>query len=121
VSIDSQLTGSGVGSALLATAAEVGRREEVDQLWLVTTNDKTGALPFYQRRWLDLVATATRSTSRANRPAKPLRDASSRVPVGLPVISETVGAVKGGDWRSDGQPARRFSRPEQCTCECRNV
>ncbi len=56
VSIDSQYTGTGVATGLLAAAAEAGRQEGAARLWLITTNDNTGALRFYQRRGLDLVA-----------------------------------------------------------------
>ena len=56
VSIDSQLSQAGVGTALLAAAAEIGRKAGASRLWLITTNDNTVALRFYQRRGLDLVA-----------------------------------------------------------------
>jgi ribosomal protein S18 acetylase RimI-like enzyme len=55
VSIDSQLSRAGVGSALLEAAAEIGRKAGAARLWLVTTNDNIAALRFYQRRGLDLV------------------------------------------------------------------
>lgn len=55
-SLDSAMTGAGVGTALLdavrARAAEAGVR----RIWLVTTNDNVNALRFYQRRGYSLVA-----------------------------------------------------------------
>jgi ribosomal protein S18 acetylase RimI-like enzyme len=56
VVLDSFADGLGVGSALLAAAAEEGRRQGCRRLWLITTNDNTHALRFYQRRGLQLAA-----------------------------------------------------------------
>ena len=56
VSVDAFEEGIGVGSALLEAAAAEGRRRECRRLWLITTNDNTPALRFYQRRGLRLVA-----------------------------------------------------------------
>lgn len=46
----------GVGSALLARAARLARDEGLGRLWLVTTNGNLGALVFYLRRGLRIVA-----------------------------------------------------------------
>lgn len=85
VSIDSQLTGSGVGTALLLAAAEVGRKAGVSRLWLITTNDNTGALRFYQRRGLDLVALHRDAVARSRqlKPQIPERGAH-----GIPIRHE---------------------------------
>ena len=85
VSIDSQLTGSGVGTSLLAAAADVGRAHGVHRLWLITTNDNTGSLRFYQRRGLDLVALYRDAVaeSRKLKPEIPLRGAH-----GIPIRHE---------------------------------
>jgi len=56
VSLDSLREGIGVGSALLAVAADTTRGASCHRLWLITTNDNTHALRFYQRRGLRLVA-----------------------------------------------------------------
>ena len=56
VTVDAFESGVGVGSALLEAAAEEARRNGCRRLWLVTTNDNTPALRFYQRRGMRLVA-----------------------------------------------------------------
>lgn len=58
VTLDAFDRGSGVGTALLAAAAEVGRDAEVQRVWLITTNDNLDALRFYQRRGMRLAALA---------------------------------------------------------------
>jgi uncharacterized protein YhfF/GNAT superfamily N-acetyltransferase len=56
VTVDALESGRGVGSLLLDAAATLARRAGWRRLWLVTTNDNTAALRFYQRTGLDLVA-----------------------------------------------------------------
>jgi ribosomal protein S18 acetylase RimI-like enzyme len=56
VTIDAFAAGRGAGTALLEAAVERARAEGCGRLWLITTNDNTGALRFYQRRGLRLVA-----------------------------------------------------------------
>ena len=48
--------GRGAESLLLDAAATLARRAGWRRLWLVTTNDNTAALRFYQRTGRDLVA-----------------------------------------------------------------
>ncbi|MFH1329842.1 MAG: GNAT family N-acetyltransferase [Actinomycetota bacterium] len=48
--------GRGTGTALLATLEALGRLRGWERLRLLTTNDNTPALAFYQRRGWDLVA-----------------------------------------------------------------
>ena len=55
-SLDSLREGIGVGSALLAAVKEAATVADCRRLWLITTNDNTHALRFYQRRGLLLVA-----------------------------------------------------------------
>jgi GNAT superfamily N-acetyltransferase len=50
------INGYGVGAPLLAAAVEAARRLGCRRAWLVTTNDNTRALRFYQRQGWDLVA-----------------------------------------------------------------
>jgi GNAT superfamily N-acetyltransferase len=50
------INGYGVGAALLDAAVHAARRLGCRRAWLVTTNDNTRALRFYQRRGWDLVA-----------------------------------------------------------------
>jgi ribosomal protein S18 acetylase RimI-like enzyme len=56
VILDAFADGLGVGTALLAAATEEARRQGCRRLWLITTNDNTHALRFYQRRGLQLAA-----------------------------------------------------------------
>jgi GNAT superfamily N-acetyltransferase len=55
VTVDALELGRGVGSLLLDAAGTLARRVGWRRLWLVTTNDNTAALRFYQRAGWDLV------------------------------------------------------------------
>ncbi len=55
VSIEAMPPHEGSGTALLATAVELGRAEGLARLLLVTTNDNIDALRFYQRRGLHIL------------------------------------------------------------------
>jgi ribosomal protein S18 acetylase RimI-like enzyme len=55
-SLDSLRERIGVGTALLAAVREAATTAGCRRLWLITTNDNTRALRFYQRRGLRLVA-----------------------------------------------------------------
>lgn len=46
----------GIGSCLLDEVRSKAREAECKRLWLITTNDNTPALRFYQRRDFDMVA-----------------------------------------------------------------
>ena len=70
VSIDASPPRSGVGTALLAAAAEIGRAAGARRLWLVTTNDNLDALRFYQRRGLRITAVSPGAVD-ASRRLKP--------------------------------------------------
>jgi GNAT superfamily N-acetyltransferase len=50
VTLNSIEQGAGVGTALLAAAEAHARERGCKRLWLITTNDNTQALRFYQRR-----------------------------------------------------------------------
>jgi ribosomal protein S18 acetylase RimI-like enzyme len=56
VTVDAFEPGRGIGSALLEAAAAEARRQGCRRLWLITTNDNTNALRFYQRQGMRLVA-----------------------------------------------------------------
>ncbi|KAB1900970.1 GNAT family N-acetyltransferase [Micromonospora sp. AMSO1212t] len=70
VSLAASAPGNGAGSALLAAAEEVAVAAGADRIWLVTTNDNLGALRFYQRRGLRIVAVDVGAVDRA-RAVKP--------------------------------------------------
>jgi GNAT superfamily N-acetyltransferase len=57
----------GTGSVLLAAAAEAGRAQGCQRLWLVTTNDNLDALRFYQRRGLRLAALRPEAVNESRR------------------------------------------------------
>lgn len=56
LSLDSLVENSGVGSALIEHVKEIAREVGCAHLMLITTNDNTHALRFYQKRGFDLVA-----------------------------------------------------------------
>lgn len=63
--------GRGVGSALLGAVEELARRRGCKRLWLVTTNDNTHALAFYQRRGFSLAALHRDAVTEARKTLKP--------------------------------------------------
>jgi ribosomal protein S18 acetylase RimI-like enzyme len=70
VTIDAFETRRGVGTALIEAVARLGHR----RLWLITTNDNTGAQRFYERLGFRLVAVhaGAMARSRALKPEIPL-------------------------------------------------
>jgi ribosomal protein S18 acetylase RimI-like enzyme len=56
VTVDAFVARVGAGTALIEAAAEDARRQRCRRLWLITTNDNTNALRFYQRRGMRLAA-----------------------------------------------------------------
>ncbi|MCZ2095755.1 MAG: GNAT family N-acetyltransferase [Anaerolineae bacterium] len=56
MSLNSLVEGAGIGTALLEAVAEVSRAAGCRRVFLITTNDNTPALRFYQRRGFRLVA-----------------------------------------------------------------
>ncbi|MCM4077572.1 GNAT family N-acetyltransferase [Paractinoplanes hotanensis] len=74
VTIDAVVPHAGIGTVLLAAAAEKAWAAGAERLWLVTTNDNLDALRFYQRRGLRLVAVHSGAVDRARalKPAIPL-------------------------------------------------
>jgi len=55
-SLDSLQEGMGIGSALIGAVKETAQRAGCKRVFLITTNDNTHALRFYQRRGFRLVA-----------------------------------------------------------------
>ncbi|MFN8474801.1 MAG: GNAT family N-acetyltransferase [Anaerolineae bacterium] len=56
VSIDSERSGRGIGTALIDAAVGMAGAARCRRVWLITTNDNLDALRFYQRRGFRLVA-----------------------------------------------------------------
>lgn len=50
MSINSTVSGSGIGSKLILTVEQIVKQTGINRLWLLTTNDNVDALRFYQRR-----------------------------------------------------------------------
>jgi ribosomal protein S18 acetylase RimI-like enzyme len=56
VTLHSEQSGIGIGSALLDAVKEIAQQAACGRLWLITTNDNLLALRFYQRQGFCLVA-----------------------------------------------------------------
>jgi len=61
----------GAGSALLAACVRAATAADATRVWLITTNDNTAALRFYQRRGFILVALHAGAVEEARRSIKP--------------------------------------------------
>jgi len=55
-SLDSLVEGQGIGSALIESVRDTAKAAGCTRLWLITTNDNTDGLRFYQKRGFALVA-----------------------------------------------------------------
>ena len=55
-SMNSLVEGQGIGSALVDAVKAVASQASCRRLWLITTNDNTAALRFWQKRGFKLVA-----------------------------------------------------------------
>jgi ribosomal protein S18 acetylase RimI-like enzyme len=85
ITIDAVVPGKGVGGALLDAVREVAAERGAARLWLVTTNDNTHALRFYQRYGFDLVALHRNAVDRVRAELKPTIPAESD---GIPIRHE---------------------------------
>lgn len=65
VTLDSQLPGRGIGTALIDAVRLTAQARGCRRLWLITTNDNTAALRFYQRRGFTLAAIHRDAVSRS--------------------------------------------------------
>jgi hypothetical protein len=63
--------GQGTGTALLEAVLEAARGAGAHRLWLITTNDNTDALRFYQRHGLRLVRLHSGAVTAARELLKP--------------------------------------------------
>jgi len=70
VTLDSQRAGQGIGTAMIEAAEDAARQAGCRRLWLITTNDNTQALRFYQKRGFVLAA-LYRDAVAASRTIKP--------------------------------------------------
>lgn len=74
VTIEVTRSGVGAGAALLDGVGALARGADARRVWLITTNDNTHALRFYQRNGFDLVAIHRDAVAAARRlkPSIPL-------------------------------------------------
>lgn len=85
VFIATTVPGVGAGAALLGAAVELATRERCRRAWLVTTNDNTHAIGFYQRQGWDLIALHHDAVAESRR-LKPTIPETSRD--GIPIRHE---------------------------------
>jgi GNAT superfamily N-acetyltransferase len=100
--------GRGVGAALLAAVEEAARAAGAGRLWLVTTNDRTRALRFYQRRGFRLTALrpAAIDRARALKPGIPLAgDDGIALRDELELEKELGGRGRAGGLSAPGAPS----------------
>jgi ribosomal protein S18 acetylase RimI-like enzyme len=69
--VSSAMPRRGAGAALLAACVRVAINAGATRVWLITTNDNTTALRFYQRRGFVLVALHAGAVDHARREIKP--------------------------------------------------
>jgi len=95
-SLEALKHGSGIGGALLAACVDAARDLRVSRLWLITTNDNTEALRFYQRRGFVIVAVHRDAVTRARAELKP------EIPLtgsdGIPIRDEIELELPRGEW-----------------------
>ena len=56
VTLDSVAENRGVGTALLSAVSDYAKAQGCNRLWLITTNDNTHAIRFYQKRGFVMAA-----------------------------------------------------------------
>ncbi|NUP04074.1 MAG: GNAT family N-acetyltransferase [Nonomuraea sp.] len=81
ITIDAVIPGKGVGRALLDAVRGVAAGRGAARLWLMTTNDNTHALRFYQRYGFDLVALHRHAADEARRLKPAIPAESDGIPI----------------------------------------
>lgn len=56
VSLDSLTENKGIGNKLIQCVIEKAKEENCKRIWLITINDNTRAIRFYQKRGFDMIA-----------------------------------------------------------------
>jgi N-acetylglutamate synthase-like GNAT family acetyltransferase len=69
-SMNSLIEGTGIGSTLVQAVKEAAQKARCRRLWLITTNDNTEALHFWQKRGFSFVAVYP-NTIKESRKLKP--------------------------------------------------
>jgi ribosomal protein S18 acetylase RimI-like enzyme len=70
VTLNSMHPSMGIGSALISALVKVAKQEMCKRIWVITTNDNTCALRFYQKKGFVLVA-VYRNAIKESRQIKP--------------------------------------------------
>ncbi|SHO45098.1 GNAT family N-acetyltransferase [Anaerocolumna xylanovorans] len=85
VSLDSFTENKGVGTALIETVKNIAKEKGCNRLFLITTNDNTKAVRFYQKRGFDLAAVYRNAVNESRRikPQIPLTGFD-----GIPILHE---------------------------------
>lgn len=85
VTLDSVAEHRGIGTALLVRLEEFSKAQGCTRVWLITTNDNTHAMCFYQRRGFTMEALHKNAVAAARRikPAIPLIGLD-----GIPILHE---------------------------------
>ena len=65
--MNSVVEGKGIGSALIDAVKSVATKAGCKRLWLITTNDNTNALHFFQKRGFRLVAVYRNAIEKSRR------------------------------------------------------
>ncbi|MET7332978.1 GNAT family N-acetyltransferase [Nonomuraea sp. NPDC005650] len=81
ITIDAVIPGKGVGVALLDAVRAVAAEDGAARLRLVTTNDNTHALRFYQRYGFDLIALHRHGVDRARKLKPGIPAESDGIPI----------------------------------------
>jgi ribosomal protein S18 acetylase RimI-like enzyme len=71
VTLHAARPGRGVGAALMTALLDRARKAGAARVWLITTNDNTNALRFYQRLGFDLVRLDRDAVTESRRRLKP--------------------------------------------------
>lgn len=71
LTLDSSKENAGAGTALIEAAKEAARAAGCRSVWLITTNDNTHALRFYQRRGFTIRAVRPGAVDRERESIKP--------------------------------------------------
>ena len=87
LTLNSLLEGQGIGTALMSLAAAEARRTGDRKVWLITTNDNTQALRFYQRRGFRMTAVRVGAVDAARQIKPQIPDLGND---GIPMHDEIV-------------------------------
>jgi 2-oxo-4-hydroxy-4-carboxy--5-ureidoimidazoline (OHCU) decarboxylase/GNAT superfamily N-acetyltransferase len=120
LTVHTQTSGRGAGSALMAAAAETARNLGSRRLWLVTTNDNLSAIRFYLRRGLHVARVHEGSVQRDRKLKPEMGQVNGEN--GIPMRDLVEFELDPGDWQSRtiAFPAMRdldLLPPEACAAQ----